>query len=135
MKNLMSTNIYDVTDEILICGKCVEQVQPDGYKKLLDMYPNIYGVCLEETHMNMIVSKITAMISTGKVKKIILVTVDGSPHCVQLHYIKKEILRRITNFDYQIINYVIVDNNLIEIDSDIISLSKNLSNLQGKIKI
>jgi len=97
------------------------------------MCPNIYGVCLEETHMNMIVSKITAMISTGKIKKIILVTVDGSPHCVQLHYIKKEILRRITNFDYQIKNYVIVDNNLIEIDSDTISLSKNLSNLQGKI--
>lgn len=127
MKELMSTNIYDVKDEILICGKCLKDVNEIGYNKLLSICPNVYGVCLQETHIDMLISKITAMISTGKIKKIIFASVDGSPHCVQLHYIRKEINRRIKHLEYEIKNYVLLNDEIIEIDENTISLSKNLA--------
>jgi hypothetical protein len=127
MKELMSTNIYDVKDEILICGKCIKDINKNVYNKLLEICPNVYGACLQETHIDMLISKITAMISTGKIKKIIFASVDGSPHCVQLHYIRKEINRRIKNLNYEIKNYVLLNDEIIEIDENTISLSKNLA--------
>ena len=81
----------------------------------------------------MIVTKIIGMIARGKIKKILFVTVDKSPHCIQLHYIIKELENAIDISNIEIINYVAVDNELIEIPLEVISLSKNLSKLKEKL--
>lgn len=130
MKELLKTNIYDVEDTMIIVGSCLSSMQPKGFKKLNDISNNIYSVCLEETHLNMIITKIAGMISTGKIKNIIFATVDKSPHCVQLHYIKKELDRINALNSVNIKNYVVVDNELIEIDEEVISISKTLSKLK-----
>lgn len=132
MKNLMKTNIYDVEDTILIIGSCLKDMQPEGYKKLELLSNNIYELCLEETHINMAITKIGGMIRTGKINNIIFATVDKSPHCVQMHYIQDE-LKKMMNIDnIKITNYVVVDNELIEIKPKIISLSKSLFELNNK---
>lgn len=129
MKELMKTNIYDVDDTIIIVGSCLKSVEPIGYKKLEEISNNIYDICLEETHINMAITKIGGMLRTGKINNIIFASVDRSPHCIQLHYIQDE-LRKMMNLDsIKITNYVVVDNELIEIDKDTISLSKNLFEL------
>ena len=63
----------------------------------------------------------------------ILTTVDKSPHCIQLHYIIKELENAVDISNIEITNYVAVDNKLIEIPLEVISLSKNLSKLKEKI--
>ena len=133
MKELMKTNIYDVEETIVIVGSCLKRMQPKGYKKLEDISKNIYDLCLEEVHVNMAITKIGGMIRTGKIKNIIFATVDKSPHCVQMHYIQDE-LRKMMNVDnISITNYIVKDEELIEINKDVISLSKNLFELQNKI--
>ena len=130
MKEVMKTNIYDVKDTIVIAGSCLKDVQPLGYKKIKEISNNIYELCLEETHINMAITKIGGMIRTGKVHNIIFVTVDKSPHCVQMHYIQDELKKMMNLDDINITNYVVVNNELIEISPDIISLSKNLSKIK-----
>jgi hypothetical protein len=133
MKELMKTNIYDIDDTIIIVGSCLKNMQPKGYKELEKKSKNIYDLCLEETHVNMAITKIGGMIRTGKVHNIIFATVDKSPHCIQMHYIQDE-LRKMMNIDnINITNYVVKDEKLIEINKDTISLSKNLSELQNSI--
>ena len=46
-------------------------MQLNGYEKLQKISTNIYELCLEETHINMAITKIGGMLRTGKVKKII----------------------------------------------------------------
>lgn len=134
MKELMKTNIYDVTDTIIIVGSCLQHMQPDGFEKLRNISNNIYELCLEETHINMAITKIGGMLRTNKINKIIFATVDKSPHCIQLHYIQDE-LRKMMNLDkIQIENYVVVNNELKQIEPEIISLSKNLNKLKEIIK-
>ena len=133
MKELMKTNIYDVDDTIIVVGSCLKNMQPKVYKQLENISKNIYDLCLEETHINMAITKIGGMIRTGKIHNIIFATVDKSPHCIGMHYIQDE-LRKMMNIDnINITNYVVKDNELIEISKDTISLSKNLSELQNKI--
>jgi len=123
---VMDSNIYDVTENIVIMGTCLKRMQPKAYDKLLEICDNIYELCLEETHINMAVTKIGGMLRTKKIKKIIFASVDKSPHCIQLHYIQDELLKMMDLTDIEIENYVAVDNELYPIDKETISLSKNL---------
>lgn len=133
MQDLMKTNCYDVNDTMIIVGSCLERMQPKAYKELEKISSNIYDVCLEKDHLNMVITKLMGMISRVKLNKIIFATVDKSPHCVQLHYIIREIEKAINLDSVKVLNYVAVDNTLVEIPSEVISLSKNLSKLKEKI--
>lgn len=126
----MRSNIYDVDETIIVVGSCLKNMQPQGFEKVKELSENIYELCLEETHINMAITKIGGMIRTGKVKRIIFATVDKSPHCVQVHYIRNELEKMIDLKNVTIENYVVVDNELVEIDNDIISMSKALAKLK-----
>ena len=133
MKNLMRSNIYDVNETIVIVGSCLKNMQPEGYKKVEQISENIYELCLEETHVNMAITKVGGMLRTGKIKKLVFATVDKSPHCIQVHYIRNELEKMMDLSNIEIINYVVVDNELVEIDEDIISLSKTLSKIKKSL--
>ena len=118
MKNLMRSNIYDVNETIVIVGSCLKNMQPEGYKKVEKISKNIYELCLEETHVNMAITKVGGMLRTGKIKKLVFATVDKSPHCIQVHYIRNELEKMMDLSNIEIINYVVVDNELVEIDEE-----------------
>lgn len=129
MKDLMKSNIYDTNETIIVVGSCLKNMQPKGFEKLEKISNNIYELCLEETHVNMAITKIGGMLRTNKISKIIFASVDKSPHCIQLHYIQDE-LRKMMNIENIVIeNYVISDNELIKISPKTISISKNLKEL------
>ena len=132
MKDLLKTNCFDTQETMIIVGSCLENMQPKAYKELEQISENIYEVCLEKEHLNMVVTKIIGMLARGKVKKLIFATVDKSPHCVQLHYVIKELENAIDISNIEIINYVAVNDKLNEIPLEVISLSKNLSNLKER---
>ena len=125
----MKSNIYDVSETIIVVGCCLKNMQLDGYKKLQKISTNIYELCLEETHINMAITKIGGMLRTNKIKRIIFASVDTSPHCIQLHYIQDELRKMMNLSNIEIENYVVVNNELIKISPEVISLSKNLKEL------
>ncbi len=129
IKDLLKTNIYDVHETIVIIGTCLPNMQPKGYEKIKKLSENIYELCLEQTHINMAITKIGGMLRTGKIKKIIFATVDKSPHCVQVHYIRDQLEKMMNLGNIVIENYVVVDNELIKIKPETITLSKNLKEL------
>lgn len=133
MKNLLETNIYDVKGNLLICGTCVPNMQKMGYKELVKEFDTIVCLCLEKDHINMAITKICGMISTKKVTAITFASVNKSPHCTQLHYIKNEIKRIMNNKDLPLMkNVIIQDNQIYNIEENVLSLSKDLVKLSMK---
>ena len=130
MKDLLKTNCFDIQETMIIVGSCMQRMQPDAYKELENISNNIYDVCLEKEHLNMIVTKIIGMVAREKIKKLIFATIDKSPHCVQLHYVVKELENALDISNIEIVNYVATNNKLIEIPIEVIGLSKNLSKLK-----
>lgn len=130
MKNLLETNIYDVKGNLLICGTCLPHMQKVGYEKLAKDFDTILCLCLEKDHINMAITKICGMISTKKLTSITFASVNKSPHCTQLHYIKNEIKRVMHSDDLPpMSNVIIQDNQIFKIEDDILSLSKDLVKL------
>ena len=130
MKDLLKTNCFDTQETMIIVGSCLESMQPEAFKELGKISNSIYDVCLEKEHLNMVVTKLIGMVARENIKKLIFATVDKSPHCVQLHYVIKELENAIDISNIEVINYVAVDNKLIEIPIEVISISKNLSKLK-----
>ena len=128
MKDLMKSNIYDCGEEIIIVGSCLKVMQPKAFKQLEKLDLPIFDLCLENSHINMAITKLLGMLRAKKIKRIIFASVDKSPHCTQMHYIQDEILK--LGFDVKCENYVSVDNKLISIDRNVISTSKNLAKLK-----
>lgn len=130
MKDLMKTNCYDVDENMIIVGSCLKNMQPNAYQQLTKMSKNIYEVCLESTHFNMVVTKIIGMLCRVDIKKIIFATVDKSPHCIQLHYIESEIRKAMSCNNLEVIHYVAIEDKLIKISSSTIKKSKSLAELE-----
>lgn len=133
MKNLLRSNVFDISETVIIAGSCLKDMQPDTFKDLEKISKNIYEVCLEETHMNMATTKVIGMLARDKIKNLIFATVDKSPHCIQIHYIRKELENMMNLDNIHITHYVSVNNKLVEIPLEVIGLSKNLSELKNKL--
>ena len=132
MKDLLKTNCFDVQETMIIVGSCLPQMQPKAFEELEKKYENIYEVCLEKEHLNMVITKVMGILCGVKVKKLIFATVDKSPHCVQLHYVVKELEKAMDLSKIEIENYVAVDDKLIQIPREVIGISKNLAKLKEK---
>ena len=135
MKDLLKTNCFDTQETMIIVGSCLESMQPEAFKELENISNNIYDVCLEKEHLNMVVTKLIGMVARENIKKLIFATIDKSPHCVQLHYVIKELENAMDLSKIEIINYVAVNNKLVEIPIEVISISKNLSKLKERYNL
>ena len=93
MAAFLETNVYSFRGTVLIYGACLPELFPKGFEKLAENTDGCYALCLERDHLNMAVTKLTAILGTGQVKRLRFATVDRSPHCVQMHYIRHEIER------------------------------------------
>ena len=88
----------------------------------------IYTLCLETTHINMAITKLSAIFATGQVEEMIFASVDRSPHCTQMHYIMHEIERTLKEHA-PVKSYVVSDGEIVFVPEAAIDLSKTLSKL------
>ena len=131
MERLITTNVYSVKGDVVISGACLQQVDPASFNKLTKGADQVYSVCLEESHINMIVTKISAILATGQVTSMKFISVDRSPHCTQLHYIKHEVERTLKEH-CPISDYVVLNGEITEVSDEAVDMSKSLGKL-GKI--
>lgn len=129
----MSSNIYEYKDTVIVCGSCMPNMDQEAFRDLINKYDvssnSIFFVCLEEVHMNMVAHKIASFLRLGKVKTLVFASVDNSPHCVQLHYIRNELEKMMDLSGVEIVNYVSNKSSIVKIEPEIISNSKNLVKL------
>ena len=128
VQSLMEINVYAVKGRVLIVGACFPQIFPEAFLKLSAGVDQIYSLCLETTHINMAVTKLSAIFGTGQLEKLIFASVDRSPHCTQMHYIMHEIERTLKEH-VPVENYVVSDGEIIAVSAAAIDLSKSLGKL------
>lgn len=133
MKELMKTNVYDVGESVLIVGSCLPDMEPEGFAQLRASSGHVFELCLEQTHINMAITKISAMLYTGKIRTLRFATVDRSPHCVQMHYIQNELRRMMDLSAVTIENYVVENGRLTKLSPELIYLSKHLGELSRRM--
>ena len=135
---LMRTNVGDKglrdNPNLLLIGSCMDRfpdVVNDIFEK--DKGQSILHICLEETHVNQAGFKISSIVRYSRIKKVTILTMDGSPHCVQLHYVVEDIKRHFTP-EIETAHYVIEKGNLFEISAEAVKRSRHLSQIQKMLE-
>jgi len=126
---LLSCNTYDTifTNKFLVVSKCLERLYPDTVTDFKKEWENVVTVCMEEEHFNKLLSKLTNILSLGSTSKIGFLTIDGSPHCIQVHFAERY-LKRALKYNIQYEHYVIDDKGKVQkISSHKIDMAKLLA--------
>ncbi|TFG28120.1 4Fe-4S ferredoxin [Candidatus Thorarchaeota archaeon] len=138
IQELMRINVGDERlrskGRLLLIGSCMDRF-PDIIKEFAarENGCTILHVCLEETHVNQAGFKIASIVRYADIAEITVLTIDGSPHCVQLHYVIEDIRRHFTP-DLQTKHYVVEKGEIHEISPEAVKRSRHLSKIQKMMK-
>jgi len=120
--------------KLLIYGTCVRDEYPNIFEELsINRVP--LAVCLEKTHMNMVALKIASLIARIKLDEIVVLTVDGSPHCVQLHFCLEEVAKIMDQKMPSLKHYVIEKSRAIEISRKAVKTARYLVKVQRLLDV
>ena len=133
-QHLMRINVGDKRlrnkGKLLLIGSCM-----DRFPKIVKEYSEHDGgyavlhVCLEETHVNQAGFKIGSIVKYSGISEVIALTVDGSQHCVQLHYVIDDVKRHFAP-EITTKHFVVEKGKVHEISSDAVKKSRHLSKIQ-----
>lgn len=123
-------------NKLLIIGRCVEIEHRDLLKEFIkDNDYAVASVCPEEEHVNHVGFKIAGIIYRNNFKEIAVLTVDGSMHCTQLHWMLEEIFK-FMNIQNNITrkHYVIYKNKIYSIPLEVVKYSRYLYKVANLLK-
>ncbi len=110
--------------KMLLYGSCIELDHPEILKTYENEYA-MYPVCMEADHFNMIGFKLVGTLSRCPPRELIVLTVDGSPHCLQLHHVVEEAVK-VTKAEVSVKHMVLHEGKLIEIPSNVVKMARYL---------
>ena len=118
---------------VLVYGTCVRDEHPDIYERLSRGRVAL-AACLEREHFNMVALKLASMLARVELEELVVLTVDGSPHCVQLHYMLEEVFKVMGITGVERRHFVISEGSLIEVGKEVVKASRYLAKVQKLMK-
>ncbi len=114
--------------KLLIIGRCLEVEHRNLIDEFIEKDYVPLSVCLEAEHVNMVGFKLAGIIARGNYYEIAILTVDGSLHCTQLHWMVEEVFK-IMGLDKRITrsHYVVYKGKIYQIPLKAVKTSRYLS--------
>jgi len=132
---LMCTNVGDSRlrdkGQLLLIGTCMNTRFPEIVEefKVKDGGYAVLHICLEENHVNQAGFKIGSIVRYSEIKKITVLTIDGSPHCVQLHFVVEDLRRHFTP-EIETVHFVVEKDKVMEVESAAVKRARHLSKIE-----
>ncbi|MFB0561432.1 MAG: hypothetical protein ACETWM_09505 [Candidatus Lokiarchaeia archaeon] len=115
--------------DLLFYSVCIKNEHPDIFKEFSKGRISLW-VCLELEHINMLVYKIATMLKLSESpKNISVLTVDGSPHCIQLHYAVED-AKKISGSKIEVRHFVLAKGALKEVSAQTVKKSRYLGKIE-----
>ncbi|MFW9966819.1 MAG: 4Fe-4S ferredoxin [Candidatus Thorarchaeota archaeon] len=133
-EHLMCTNVGDMRlkekGRLLLIGSCMSSRYPDIVEKHREKNGGyaVLSVCLEETHANQAGFKIGSIVRYSQLDRLTVLTVDGSPHCVQLHFLVEDIKRHFTP-EVETDHYVVEKGVVHQVSAAAVKRARHLSKI------
>ncbi len=133
--DLLSTNsgshLIKREGEIKIIGSCIAVEWPDIVREFCG------GLCLsacpEKDHINLIALKVASILARVDVRKISILTVDGSPHCLHLHHSVEEAVK-ISGRELTVEHAVLQRGKIITVSEKAVKLARYLSRVEDLLR-
>ena len=111
--------------KILVYGSCVPEEYPEIFSKFAEG-KEIFHACLEHVHFNDVIEKLSAILKFNNIEEMIVLTIDGSPHCIQLHLAAQD-AKKITDSEVLIKHFAIEKGKVVEASAEKVKEKRHLS--------
>ncbi len=113
--------------KLLVIGRCIEAEHPEILRELIER-ENYYplSVCLEAEHVNMAGFKLAGILARGDYEEVAVLTVDGSLHCTQLHWMVEEVFKIMKLASVKRRHFVVYKGKLYEVPLEAVKTSRFL---------
>ncbi|MDI9620077.1 MAG: 4Fe-4S ferredoxin [Candidatus Nezhaarchaeota archaeon] len=118
---------------ILIYGKCIETEHPHLLEEVAREKTALH-VCMSEEQLDGVGFKVATIMAYANPASVVALSMDGSPHCTQLHAIVEQ-AKKISKSNPKIIHLVVERGALVEVTSEAVYLSRHLSKIQELMKL
>lgn len=129
-KELLSTSVTSsIKSRILVYGTCASEEHPsvlgefNGY--------TVFSVCMTESSLEKVAWKLATIIRVNKVKEVEALTMDGSPHCIQLHFALADLKKMFPRLKTK--HHVIEKGRLCRISERAVRTARHLQEVEGLI--
>ncbi len=119
-------------DKLMIISRCIEIEHPDVLRSLEEDYALLTS-CLEEEHVNQIGFKLLGILGRGSYREVSVLTIDGSMHCIQLHYLLEELFK-MTKIGIKRRHMILHKGQIIEVSTDAVKTSRFLHKVSNLIR-
>ncbi|RLF13948.1 MAG: 4Fe-4S ferredoxin [Thermoprotei archaeon] len=119
--------------KLLIFGTCLKDEHPEIVAEWSKGRATFH-VCLESEHVNMVGFKLASILCRVPIEEIVILTVDGSLHCVQLHMMAEEVNRFFGN-RFKIRHLVYEKGKVIEIDPEVVKTARFLTKVRSLLAL
>ncbi len=128
------SRVFRDKKRLLIIGRCVELEHPEILERFSKEEYGVLSVCLEAEHVNMNGFKLLGILARGDYEEIAVLTVDGSMHCTQLHWMVEEVFKicRCNNISRR--HYIIYRGKLYEVSIEAVKTSRYLYKVDKLLK-
>jgi len=113
---------------ILLIGECIPNAFPKIYKRFIKGRV-ILTSCPEAENAGLLVSKTATIMACSNPKEIVVLTVDGSPYCFQLHAAVNQ-ASFITKAEVSLRHIVVVENDVREVSAESVQVGRYLHLVQ-----
>jgi len=113
---------------LLVYGSCIFNEYPDILSRFSEGRVAL-GVCLESEHLNVVSLKLASIFARVDLEEVVVLTVDGSPHCIQLHHAVEE-ARKVTGRQINVRHFVIEGGEALEVSPEAVKVARYLSKIQ-----
>lgn len=118
--------------DLLIYSKCLPTEHPETFEEVV-RGKTALAVCMSEEHLDKVGFKMATIIVYARPSSITVLTMDGSPHCTQLHVIAEQ-AKRVAQTDVRVRHLVVEKGALIEVSSQAVYLSRHLSKIEELLR-
>ncbi|MEM2234121.1 MAG: 4Fe-4S ferredoxin [Desulfurococcaceae archaeon] len=119
------SRIFRDKSKLLIIGKCIELEHPEILKQFIDDNYGVLGLCPEAVHVNMAGFKLIGILARGSFEEVSVLTVDGSMHCIQLHWMLEEVFKAMNlNGKIKRRHFIIYKGELKEVSARDVKISR-----------
>ncbi len=119
-------------DKLMIISRCIEIEHPDVLRSLEEDYALLTS-CPEEEHVNQIGFKLLGILGRGSYREVSVLTIDGSMHCIQLHYLLEELFK-MTKIGIKRRHMILHKGQIIEVSTDAVKTSRFLHKVSNLIR-
>ncbi|MCX8204401.1 MAG: hypothetical protein N3H31_01965 [Candidatus Nezhaarchaeota archaeon] len=132
---LMSTSVTSPllkSYPLLLVSSCMMREYPSIVEEQSVRKVGLH-VCLQETHVDRVGLKIATIIFKAQPVSLTVLTMNGSPHCIQLHF-AVELAKQLTAYNGPIEHLVVEKGVLLRVSSEAVQVARHLASVERLLK-